>query len=672
VKRVLLAVGALLLVAGCEVEVQGAGSADEAESEIRAVTVEATVNRDGSMDVVETLEYDFTADRNGGFRTFRPGGADYRIVDFEVTEDGERRDLAPGFDEPNFGGQVRWFGSGDHSKVSGRHDYELRYTVEGAVDVFPDTAQLEWQFVGSDFPQLDRVRIDVSFPGNGEGLRAFAHGVLHGVITPVGNEVALRVADNPGGRFVEADIVLPISNFDVAPTGPPSLDAILATEGALAQQANAEREAARQEFAELFADEVEEGVPGDCDGAGGELARRCDELRDLLEDAEPRVGQELDIDDADLLLSLHAASAAVDDEVDRIRDEQLRNGFNIGGVVVGPLAVIAFFVVWRAKGKDPERPADVGEYWRDLPAESPAVVASVDEFAGVDNKAFVATLVDLAQRGWVTITEEGDDHRFTRTQKAEGEPLKDYEAGLLWRLFAGGRPTITADELTEEAKADRSVSASWMQGWRAQVLAELNAQEYRAKTGCLPWLLAFVLVDVCVATGVFAFVNSAWVGGGVAIGCALVVLVCAPLLRRRTEKGVRKLAEVNALKKFLEDFSLVDDVPVGHLALYERYLVYAVALGVADRLIEGLRVRFPQVAEDPTFAPWYGGVYVGAGHGGGGIDRLSSLGSIDSFASSFTSSTSSAFSPPSSSSGGGGGFSGGGGGGGGGGGAGSW
>src|SRR5690606_14949444 len=156
---------------------------------------------------------------------------------------------------------------------------------------------------------------------------------------------------------------------------------------------------------------------------------------------------------------------------------------------------------------------------------------------------------------------------------------------------------------------------------------------YHAKTGCLPWLLAFIVVLVVALVGVAGLGFSTWVGGGIAVGTAAVLLLFTPLLRRRTEKGARKLAEMQALKKFLEDFSLVDDVPVGHLALYARYLVYAVALGVADRLVAGMRLRFPEVADDPSFAPWYGAAYVGVGrHGGGGIDRLSSLESIDSFA----------------------------------------
>jgi len=667
VKRLAALAATLLLVAAAQ-----PAAAQAEESEIHSVVVEATVNPDGSMDVVETLAYDFTDERNGGFRTFEPGFGEYEIVDFAVTEEGQARDLALGFDDPNLGGQVRWFGSGDHSKVTGRHDYRLTYTVEGAVDVFPDVAVLNWQFIGSDFPRLEEVRVDVAFPGDGTDLRAFAHGVLHGVVEPVGNRVSLRVAGNPPGQIVEARILLPPADFAVAPTGPPQLAAILAEEDAFADAANRDREAARQALVDEYRAEADRDPPGDCDGADGELGRRCARLATLLTEARTG-GDEIDLDRIELLLDLQAARTAVDDELDRITDERNRDVLNVAGPVVAVVGAVVAYVVWRRWGKDPARPADVGEYWRDVPPESPAVIASVDDWGGVDNKAFAATVVDLAQRGWLTITADGDGHRFTRTQKAEGEPLKEYEAGVLWRLFAGGRPTVTQDELTDEAKAERTVSAGWMSAFRSQVRADYDVQGYQARTGCLPWLLHVLVIAVLGLVGAGALGLEAWVGGAAALGTAVLLLLLTPLLRRRTEKGARKLAEVEGLKKFLEDFSLVDDVPVGHLALYERYLVYAVALGVADKLIEGLRMRFPAVAHDPGFAPWYGPAYVGAGLGrGDGIDRLSELGSLDSFAGDFSRATAAAFSPPSSSGGSGGGFSGGSSGGGGGGGAGSW
>jgi uncharacterized membrane protein len=215
-----------------------------------------------------------------------------------------------------------------------------------------------------------------------------------------------------------------------------------------------------------------------------------------------------------------------------------------------------------------------------------------------------------------------------------------------------------------------------MSGFKAQIQNDYNQQAYQESKGCLPYLVHVLLVLGLLGTAVGGGFLGSWIPAAVAGVAGLVLAPMGGFLRRKTARGARKKAEVAGLKRFLKDFSLVDDVPVGHLALYERYLVYAVALGVADRLIAGLRMRFPELADQASgFAPWYVGGYVGGGHGGG-FDKLASIGSVGAFAGDFSRATASAFSPPSSSTGGGGGFSGGGGGGfsggGGGGGAGAW
>ena len=120
--------------------------------------------------------------------------------------------------------------------------------------------------------------------------------------------------------------------------------------------------------------------------------------------------------------------------------------------------------------------------------------------------------------------------------------------------------------------------------------------------------------------------------------------------------GQQRYLQWKGVQKYLHDFSQLADAPVGHLVLWERYLVYAAALGVSEELAQGLAARIPP-EEQTTFAPWYVGYHPGAG----------SFSGIGDFGAGIAASTSS-FTPPSSSSGGGGGFSGGGGGGGGGGG----
>jgi uncharacterized membrane protein len=668
----LLAAAALASALGAGLAAPAGAQEDGPDLEIEAFDVEATVNPDGSMDVTERLSIDFAEEANGGTRDIPRG--DYRIVDFRVTEGGEVRDLAPGFDDPNTG-EVRWFGSADHSKVIGDHTYQLDYTVLDAAEVFPDVGVLNWKFVGSGFPDLGRVRIDVTMPGDGTDLRAFAHGDLRGVVIPEGNTVHLRVIDNPAGSEVEARIVVPSSVFTVPPSGAPALEQILAEEGEFAAEANA----ARAEAARAYAAEVARGREPGCDEESSPaLDRRCGELDALLREAgDPLAGEPLSLEDADRFLAIVAARRAIIEEVDRIQAERRARIANVAAPVVAALAGSAWFLLWLRVGKEPDRPADIGDYWREVPEESPAVVAAIDDWGVVDAKAFSSTVIDLAQRGWLTIVEspDGDGHHFIRSQQTTDElPLRDYESKVLWRLFEDGRPSISQDALIDEAKADRNGSAAWMGEFKGLVKADYDRQGFQQRQGCLPWLAHVGILLVLALTVLACIALGAWIGLAVAAVALVVVLGCSGLLRRRTERGARKHAEVGGLKAFLRDFSLVDDVPVGHLALYERYLVYAVALGVADRLIAGLRMRFPELADpDNGFAVWY----VPVVHGGGGqsltgMDKLASLGSVGAFADGLSSATASAFSPPSSSSGGGGGFSGGSSGGGGGGSAGGW
>jgi hypothetical protein len=658
------------LVAGWLVAMAPPAGAQAPALEILSVSVTARVNPDGSMDVVERLAFDFHEEFNGGTRDIPRG--DYSIENFSVSEGGEQRDLAPGFDDPNTG-EVRWFGSADHSKVSGRHTYDLRYTVLGAIDVFPDVGVLNWQFIGSGFPALGSVDVEITMPGDGTDLRAFAHGDLRGVVEPVGSTVFLRVFDNPAGSRVEVRITVPSSSFTVPPSGEPALPGILAEEAAFAAEANQ----ARRIAATAYALEVGLGREDGCDEeSSSALERRCEELDALLAEAgDPSPDDELTLEDAQRFDAIRSARADIRDEVDRIVSARNARIGNVIAPAVAVFALVAWYLTWRRFGKEPAV-EDIGDYWREVPAEPPAVIAAVDGWGAIRPTAFATTIIDLAQRGWLTITEEGGTHRFTRSQQTTDEvPINSFEHKVLWRLFPEGRASVTQDELIDEAKADPTESSAWMSEFRGEVGEAYGALGYHDHSGCAPWLVNVALVLLGAATTVVALALGAWLGAAVAGAATIALVPLAFLLRRRSVVGARKHAEVAGLRAFLRDFSLVADVPVGHLALYERYLVYAVALGVADKLVAGLRIRFPQLADPQSgFAPWYisTGGWGSGGAGAGGFDKLSSLGSVGSFADQLSSSTASAFSPPSSSSGGGGGFSGGFSGGGGGGSAGGW
>ena len=79
------------------------------------------------------------------------------------------------------------------------------------------------------------------------------------------------------------------------------------------------------------------------------------------------------------------------------------------------------------------------------------MIASLDDWGGVDAKAFASTVVDLAQRGWLTITEENDDHLFTAVAEDRGRAARDYEAASSGACSPAGAAVVTQDELVDEA-----------------------------------------------------------------------------------------------------------------------------------------------------------------------------------------------------------------------------
>ena len=102
--------------------------------------------------------------------------------------------------------------------------------------------------------------------------------------------------------------------------------------------------------------------------------------------------------------------------------------------------------------------------------------------------------------------------------------------------------------------------------------------------------------------------------GLVPIGAAFGLFLFMRTLLQRTPAGARRAAEWDGLRSFLKDFSRLDEAVSGDLIIYERYLVAAVALGVADELVRGLSLKVPEVVANPGFATWYVASSLDHGH----------------------------------------------------------
>lgn len=338
-----------------------------------------------------------------------------------------------------------------------------------------------------------------------------------------------------------------------------------------------------------------------------------------------------------------------------------------------PLLVLTgMFRRWSKVGREPATGSIVPN-WR-APKELPPGAAGtlVDQRAGMDD--IVATLLDLAVRGFVTIKEVPPDG-ILASDSFLGKALRSLGLGKTdWEVVSTGR---ARDELT---RYEAMVLAGVLDGADSRKMSDLHNDFYRH----IPKIKEAMYDDV-VERGLFlkrpestrtryrmlgiAFVVLAPMLGfplqnavlAIAMGlCGVIIVLFANAMPAMTADGARRWAEVKGLEEYIRRAEKLElelrQAPHRTTELFETLLPYAVSLRVSDLWMKQFATIL--ASQPPT---WYVGSSVGQ------FNVASFQGGLTDFQSAATRTMGS--SPGSSSGSGGGGSVGGGGGGGGGG---SW
>jgi uncharacterized membrane protein YgcG len=394
--------------------------------------------------------------------------------------------------------------------------------------------------------------------------------------------------------------------------------------------------------------------------------------------------------------------------------------------VAGLAAVLGYlFYAWRKAGRDP-RPGTVVPLFSPPDNLSPAAMRYIVE-QKLDNRAFAASLVDAAVKGHVRLVEEDggwfgkNKRRIERFVYGEPQPLAPAEQGSLDALVSPNS-SLLMDQKNHAtfSAAKKSLSGSFAEAydgklflrnlgwigaavvifvgalWLAAALvvlaegAETRPLVVLSAAGLAIAALVFHAAPNDKGTGRCLLHLVAAIVGGAAVVIAFPVIpdalrtgnllpLAIPLIglpfvissffwmSAPTKEGRAVLDRIAGFKQYLsitererlDRMTAPEDTP----EIFEKYLPYAIALGVENRWAD----RFQGVLAAAAAAP--GGHQGFLWYSGSDNPWDNPTGFASSMGSSLASTISSASSAPGSSSGsGGGGFSGGGGGGGGGGG----
>jgi uncharacterized membrane protein len=352
---------------------------------------------------------------------------------------------------------------------------------------------------------------------------------------------------------------------------------------------------------------------------------------------------------------------------------------------LGPGLLLVGFVYWRF-GREP----DVGydrEYEQEPPSDlAPALVPPlVREGTDVGAAEFTATLFDLIRRGRYTArpvtTERSLFGGLGHQQVADLELRKGDSRGALSNFERAvvevvddvvGKHGERLSRFRERIEAKRATNAERFSTFKAGVAAAIARQGWYEDAGRAALAVGGVVFFVAGALLLFSGIQQLqpelrWskivevtIGVCLLANAAIVVVgfLRTPLWRRRRPEHELEAERWHAFRRYLTDFPRLQDAAPATLTLWERYLVYGIAFGIAERVLQAAHLQMPQELHDQSSIYWISP----NGSLGGGASALG----ISDLSAGFGS----ALAPPST--GGSSGFSGGGFGGGGGGGGGAW
>ena len=543
--------------------------------EMPAVGIHATVQPDGTLAVTETRTFEFDDDINGVYWTIPASQneqgvkSSVQISDVSVAEDGATIPFAPAqsaeagergvytVSTSEDGLELKVFTpqeDGDTAQVT------VSYRMTGAVMAWVDTAELYWQFVGPDWEEDScDVELTVDFAGasassvsDGSSLHAWAHGPLDGTVAidEAAHAVRCAVPRVHEGEFAEVRAAFPVS---WVPTLQASaeirLDKILDEEQAWAEEANARREQARTVL------------------AAGSVAQV--------------------------------------------------------GLPALFLAIIGYLKYTR--GRSP-KPVFQETYFRDVPsADHPAVIATFMDDGDVPNRAFVATLMKLTDDRVIsldvqTIEEDGlfgtkqrDEYRLHLVDRdAATDPIDRAALDLYFGDAADGVTEMRFDQMKDAAADDAEGYNDRVENMKAEIRAALETRMLvRTDGGSFKAVAVGIAAALFIASLVFFFATDLANLPAFIISTALLVVavVVAMTYRVYSQEGVELRERCEALKRWLEDFTRLNEAVPGDLVLWNKLLVMAVALGVSDEVLRQLADAVPRDLREDAYGGYYYPIY---------------------------------------------------------------
>ena len=501
---------------------------------IEKLDIEANLQKDGSMVVSEAVTYDID-EINGVYFDIDAKGFG-ELEDLQVFEDDPNTSSFKEVDISNY--EVSVSDELYRIKLYSKNQNNIRtfkfvYKLPEAITVYDDVAQFNRKMVGKEWQQginyiTAKVIIPVPVSYDNSNILVFGHGPLTGEVDKEGNTVVYRLNNYYPGDFLEAHILME---------------------------------------PEIFSEYNKSKIV------------HKDMKQELL-DMEAKLADE----------------ANAERDKARRQPNKFRKLFENQGLMLGVLGSIwgaLMFYIYGIYRRRNRVKNSVGKYLRELPDDSsPALVGSfmTDSISGNE---ILATIVDLIRRKILRL--ETSEEKSIITLVGNTEKLSAQErviVDIYINDFGDGK-SLDLKSFGFFQKVPMSTARKF-EKWKTIIQSEMNRKDlvFEGFKGMGENLFYKSLCGIILGIKFFGnILEKAMESKMFLIIIIMGVILFISLTKARYPR--KELAEAKdkwqAFKNFLSDYSQLEEAKITSVHLWEQYFVYAVALGVSEKVVKAYK-----------------------------------------------------------------------------------
>ena len=339
--------------------------------------------------------------------------------------------------------------------------------------------------------------------------------------------------------------------------------------------------------------------------------------------------------------------------------------------ILSVLMLLALFIpliIYLRYGREPK----IGykaEYERDIPTnDSPAIVNAIcgsglsKKIGKPDMDGFKATIMDLINRKYLLLEKENSDNEgygvdssmFLRiNSEMDSSQLEEFELDIMnfLKVFED-EGLISMDRISNDlsnpeiANTFKNTYNNWTDHIKSKFLDEEELKKFFNRKGDT-LLKTFGGLSLVLAAGVFIFtITDSLPAAKIALlmsiilGLVAIISIILPekIAGQWTTYGEEYDAKWHNFKRYIKDFSLIKEYPPESIAIWNKYLVYATALGSAEAVKKAMELSVPGdqlETSDIYMFHYYGGnlllasaFNMGINPASGALDTMDTIGNI--------------------------------------------